>query len=178
MNTTTYPGRDAGHALTPQEWDLICSEVERLWPGTKTWAKADQVFDLFSDYDDLTIRRAVARIFDEGHQTAPSPSAVKGRTREVAAEGGVNPANLHLPHRHNMGEITPSMRYGGWYADSRGPGEVSCSDPDCDYRHDCHCDGCRKDPLYALQERPLTHDEMMEHRELVQAAQQPLRGRR
>jgi len=172
MTTTT----GTSPPMTPQEWGDIVEEMEDLWPNSKVWGGAAvRLYPTFSDYPKTVARRAVARLFAEGRQTSPSPSALMAAIRALAQEGAVS--TDRLPHRHNLGETPPSMRYGGLFADLRGPGLISCSASECDYPpRPCRCDGCRQDPGYADEERPMTRAELDTQVRERQAIEKAARG--
>ena len=134
--------------LAGQEWVDTVFRIEDLWPGTKSWSKADALFEVFRSYPRDLIDAAVNHLFAEGRQTAPSPSALMGTLRRLAAERGIR-GDESSPCQHpHQAHIRPSDQGGEpRLTGTPGPGRVECAG--CRVAlGECHCPGCARDPLY------------------------------
>ena len=149
--TMTLPS--PAQPLAGPEWIEIVESIEDLWPGTRTWAKADTLFDMFRPYEATILRAAVFALFGEGRQTAPSPSMLMGKVREIAGARGIRIPTDPCEHP-NRSHIRPSDLGSPHPLDgSRGPGRLECANPNCGIPlGSCHCPECARDRNYAPQE--------------------------
>ncbi len=144
--------------LTGQEWSEACDRIEDLWPGTKTYTKAERLFEVFRDWPADLLGQAITALFNEGRQGAPSPSKIMSEIRRIAAERGVV---YEGPHECALGHVRPFYRYGGLFAAERGPGETRCSIADCEVIRPCHCpEECKRDSYYSREVRPANTEEL------------------
>src|SRR3989304_3595432 len=93
--------------LGGQDWIELVESIEDYWPGTKTWSKADPLSDLSRPNEAGMLRAAVYALFGEGRQTAPSPSTLMGKVREIAGARGVRLPLAACEHP-NTTHIRPS----------------------------------------------------------------------
>ena len=134
--------------MTPAEWVEVVELVEDLWPGTRTWSNADAMYDEFRMYDRDLADIAVRRIFQDGRQSAPSPSLVMGRLKAVAGERGVNITDTG-PHVHVWGHFSPSRSH----PTTSGPGLEMCMNMECLDSRLCDCGYCKADRRWWATER-------------------------
>ena len=136
--------------LVGQDWIEIVESIEDYWPGTKTWSKADTLFDLFRPYEAGMLRAAVYALFGEGRQTAPSPSTLMGKVREIAGARGIRLPLAACEHP-NRSHLRPSDLGSPHRFDAtKGPGRLECANPNCGKpMGSCHCPECARDPNYA-----------------------------
>lgn len=138
--------RDEWEDLTPALWADLVDWIESRWGASKLWESPEAVFDDFKTHDAGVIRAALVRLFNEGRQSAPSPSTLIAKVREVAAERGVYVTG---PHVHTLGHTLPSYVWAPAITGGTGPGEKACSISSCLEVWECHCGECTSDVAYS-----------------------------
>lgn len=74
--------------LTRYGWVEIVTEIRQLWGDDKRWSEEASVaaFRRFQRHDEEDIRVALTNYFNEGYQTAPSPSKLMGMVMDVVED--------------------------------------------------------------------------------------------
>lgn len=99
--------------MPTSEWAFreIVMEIRQLWGDDKRWSDEASLaaYRRFRRFDEKDLREALDHLFEEGSQTAPSPStfmAVVKRIRQDRVRTGENKVSCDRGHR-NIGVIDP-----------------------------------------------------------------------